>query len=130
MHKKVEVSFPKREVFDLLDIPVDARNIEVYAVYAEDDYVTVTYDQGFQDPEDDYKMETRLMPDVREVEMFLGSIEDNSFKVLFGKVDGSQREMTGTLHPDHKPEADPVVVVTPEGIRSFRKDSVIHMEEL
>ena len=48
------------------------------------------------------------------------------FTVIFKKVDGSQRVMTGTLDPTKPYKRDKAVpIMTEEGWRSFRLDSVL-----
>lgn len=71
---------------------------------------------------------TTLSP--TEVQVFLDSIGGQTFSVIFLKKNGEQRKMVGLIEPNNKrSEAVPMMEIETGQWRSFRIDSVLHIQK-
>lgn len=100
----------------------------IYLVESEVDAIIQLWNDRNKAPEDKYMEQTHMnYMDEVQVQFVLDQKEPgDELKVIFRKVDGTQRLLKGTLIPNesgYKKEAIPMD--TSEGIRSFRKDRVL-----
>ena len=64
------------------------------------------------------------------VQFYLDNLNPlQKFKVIFMKVDGTQRELTGNLDPNGKTRLDNIPVQTADGWKSFNRNRVLWIGE-
>ena len=69
--------------------------------------------------------------DTQYVQFFLDNLPPmQKFTVIFKKVDGTQRKISGYLDPNNHSRKNAVPVMTEDGWRSFKIDRVLFVDKI